>query len=259
MQTIVRTVLAILLAHLLADFPLQSDAIALGKKSHKFAYVKHGAIHLITLLVLLQLFTDVSLWTTRTLLLVLLYVVLHIAIDTAKNWLVNRRTGRDSIMFFLIDQALHVAAVMALAWLFTGYRWKDVQTLMDWSDKRQLQVLTISVLYVAVIFGGGYLVRYLTRSLTVPLRSEDGNQEELRNAGLYIGWLERFLVLTALVVQSPALIGLILTGKSIARLPELKGPRFAEYFLIGTFLSISLALLGGILLSRFLFGTGSFK
>ena len=62
-------------------------------------------------------------------------------------------------------------------------------------------------------------------------------------------------MLTALVVQSPALIGLILTGKSIARLPELKGPRFAEYFLIGTFLSISLALLGGILLSRFLFGT----
>ncbi len=42
-------------------------------------------------------------------------------------------------------------------------------------------------------------------------------------------------MLTAVLVQSPAMIGLILTGKSIARFPELKGAKFAEYFLIGTF------------------------
>jgi hypothetical protein len=83
--------------------------------------------------------------------------------------------------------------------------------------------------------------------------------EELRNAGLYIGWLERFLVLTAVLVKSPAMIGLILTGKSIARLPELKGSRFAEYFLIGTLFSISFALLGGILLLRLLVGAVSLK
>jgi len=81
------------------------------------------------------------------------------------------------------------------------------------------------------------------------------NREALRNAGLYIGWLERFLALTALLVQSPAMIGLILTGKSIARLSELKGPQFAEYFLIGTFLSVSLALSGGVFLQLMLYGT----
>ena len=37
--------------------------------------------------------------------------------------------------------------------------------------------------------------------------------------------------------------GLILTGKSIAKFPELK-ERFAEYFLIGTLLSMGLAVLG---------------
>jgi hypothetical protein len=52
---------------------------------------------------------------------------------------------------------------------------------------------------------------------------------------MYIGWLERFLVVTAILVQSPSMVGLILTGKSIARFPELK-ERFAEYFLIGTLL-----------------------
>jgi hypothetical protein len=77
----------------------------------------------------------------------------------------------------------------------------------------------------------------------------------LRNAGLYIGWLERFLVLTAFLIQSPAMIGLILTGKSIARLGELKGPKFAEYFLIGTLLSVSLALCGGLFLMLTLYGS----
>jgi hypothetical protein len=51
----------------------------------------------------------------------------------------------------------------------------------------------------------------------------------------HIGWLQRFLVVTAMLVQSPSLVGLILTGKSIAKFPELK-ERFAEYFLIGTLL-----------------------
>jgi hypothetical protein len=81
----------------------------------------------------------------------------------------------------------------------------------------------------------------------------------LENAGLYVGWIERFLVITAIVMQSPVLVGLILTGKSIARFPEFKEPRFAEYFLIGTLLSISLSVFGGILLLLALYGTVSLK
>ncbi len=160
----------------------------------------------------------------------------------------------------MLDQAFHVAAVVALTWFFTRFHWSDVNAAVGWSDAPQLHVLMVAVVYAAVIFGGGYLVRYLTRSLTLQLsEAKEESTEELRNAGLYIGWLERFLVLTAVLVQSPAMIGLILTGKSIARLPELKGARFAEYFLIGTLLSISFALLGGIVLLRLLVGAASLK
>lgn len=72
---------------------------------------------------------------------------------------------------------------------------------------------------------------------------------------MYIGWLERFVVLTALILQSPATVGLILTAKSIARYPELKSVRFAEYFLIGTLLSLTLGILGGLLLLKAFYGT----
>ena len=78
---------------------------------------------------------------------------------------------------------------------------------------------------------------------------------QLENAGMYIGWLERFVVLTSLVLQSPATVGLILTAKSIARYPELKSVRFAEYFLIGTLLSVTLGILGGLVLLKAFYGT----
>jgi len=43
---------------------------------------------------------------------------------------------------------------------------------------------------------------------------------------------------------------LILTAKSIARYPEMKSVRFAEYFLIGTLLSMSLGIVGGLILLK---------
>ncbi len=47
-----------------------------------------------------------------------------------------------------------------------------------------------------------------------------------------------------ILVPSPSMVVLILTVESIARFPELK-ERFAEYLLIGTVLSIGLAVLVG--------------
>jgi hypothetical protein len=260
MQDALHTFLAILLAHLLADFPLQTDSIALGKKHHKLPYLKHGAIHWAWLVALLMIFTRTPVWSVSVQMLIVAYIAFHLGQDFVKNWLVDRGIFSDSTGLFLLDQACHFATIVALTWAFVRYHWSDVKMAIGWSEVEQLHMLTVGVLYVAVIFGGGYLVRYLTRSLTLQLpetKAED--TAELRSAGLYIGWLERFLVLTAVLVQAPAMIGLILTGKSIARLPELKGPRFAEYFLIGTFLSISLALLGGIVLARLLLGSASFK
>lgn len=118
------------------------------------------------------------------------------------------------------------------------------------------KVAVAAVVYAAVIFGGGYLIRTLTRSLIVKGAQPEGETaEQLRNAGMYIGWLERFLILTALLLHSPATAGLVLTAKAIARYPQFKHVRFAEYFLIGTLLSLSVVMLGGLILLKLLYGT----
>jgi hypothetical protein len=126
---------------------------------------------------------------------------------------------------------------------------------IHWVQSAIEKPLLVLVVYIAVIFGGGYIVRFLTKPLTKQDMSILGETtNEMQNAGMYIGWLERFVVLTALVLHSPATVGLILTAKSIARYPEMKSVRFAEYFLIGTLLSMSLGISGGIILLKFLYG-----
>lgn len=117
-----------------------------------------------------------------------------------------------------------------------------------------------AAVYAVVIFAGGYLIRALTRPLiNGDSRPTDEAAAQLRNAGMYIGWLERFLILTALLLRSPATAGLVLTAKAIARYPEFKHVRFAEYFLIGTLLSLCVAMIGGLILLKLLYGSLSIE
>lgn len=113
----------------------------------------------------------------------------------------------------------------------------------------------VAAVYATVIFPGGYIIRWLIKLLVGEAPHPPGeSSKELRNAGLYIGWLERFIILTALLLRSPATAGLVLTAKAIARYPEFKQVRFAEYFLIGTLLSIGAALIGGAVMFKLLYG-----
>lgn len=117
----------------------------------------------------------------------------------------------------------------------------------------------VAIVYAIVIFVGGFGIRLLTRSLLDDASRPAGESaRDLRHAGMYIGWLERFLILTALLLRSPATAGLVLTAKAIARYPEFKQVRFAEYFLIGTLLSLCAALAGGAIMYKLLYGAVNF-
>ena len=159
---------------------------------------------------------------------------------------------------FTLDQFVHFGTIFVLAWFLIRPSWASVSAQFSWSAATGDRVLEAGIVYVAVVFAGGYLIRYLTRNLAAGIEKPGETAEEVKNAGMYIGWLERFLVVTAILVQSPSMVGLDLTGKSIARFPELK-VRFAEYFLIGTLLSIGLAVLGGLVLAKLWYGTVSLK
>lgn len=68
------------------------------------------------------------------------------------------------------------------------------------------------------------------------------------NAGKWIGYLERILILTFIFTHNIEGIGFLLAAKSVFRFGELnkaKDIKITEYVLIGTFASFTIAILIG--------------
>ncbi len=224
-------------------------------------FLRHGLVLLLAAWMALAIFSPVPMRSARASAIVVALTGVHLMADWGKNvW--GRRSGTAEPKAFLADQLCHLLAIAVAAPILAGSSWDTVATALS-PHALSPKTAPVLAIYVGVIFGGGPLVRNLTKPLLDELTEFDRERTEsvrrLRNAGLYIGWLERFLVLSALVLQSPATVGLILTAKSIIRFPELKDLRFAEYFLIGTLLSVSIALAGGMGLAAILYGTLSLK
>lgn len=83
-------------------------------------------------------------------------------------------------------------------------------------------------------------------------QEEPSQQEEslqgLPNAGKWIGYLERVLILTFIYTGNVEGIGFLLAAKSVFRFGELNRAqdiKVTEYVLIGTFVSFTIAIIIG--------------
>jgi len=94
----------LLLAHLIADFPLQTNRIYVLKTQGNKGLLLHVGIHLLVAAVLLQR-------PLAHLPLLLLYGLVHFIVD----WLKVNNSARRQTPGFLLDQAAHVATVLVLA------------------------------------------------------------------------------------------------------------------------------------------------
>ena len=258
MQEMIRVALALYVAHLLTDIVLQTSRMVNLKRGGKSSgYGLHGAVHYAAAIVLVGFFVPGTLFSLRFQIAVVLLTMVHLAIDWCKVTVAKRHPAADGALAFTIDQLVHVVTVFFAAWWIVrappAHEMIRVLGILRRPDNR---ILLLMVVYLAVIFGAGYLIRFLTKPLTRDLKLSESHAQ-LGNAGMFIGWLERFLILSALFEHSPATAGLILAAKSIARYPEFKREQFAEYFLIGTLLSISAAVIGGIVLLKVFYGSSS--
>ena len=257
MQMFLRTLLAVYLGHLAADFVFQTHRLVEGKRrGQPSAYFLHGLIHYLCTILIVGFFLPGSLLVFATHLVIAALTLVHLLIDFIKLQLAARGLFRDGAGSYVLDQLVHLVTVILAAWLLTpGMSFTAMAAPLQTARNLGTRILVVPVIYIAVIFGGGYLIRLLTRSMAESAKEEGLEKgEQLQNAGLYIGWLERFLILTALLLRSPAAVGLILTAKAITRYPEFKSARFAEYVLIGTLLSVSLAFVGAVFLAWIFLG-----
>jgi hypothetical protein len=258
MQMFLRTLAAVYLGHLAADFVFQTRRLVDGKlRGRASAYLQHGFIHYLSGILLVGFFVPGSIIALSTHLVIAGLALVHLLIDFAKVRFTARRVIGDGAVSYLADQLVHLLTVVLAAWLLSpGMSFTALAAPVQASRSLGTKFIAVPAIYLGVIFGGGYLIRFLMRSLTQSVKDEEPGiaGDKLQDAGLYIGWLERFLILTALLLRSPAAVGLILTAKAITRYPEFKSARFAEYVLIGTLLSVSLAFVGAIFLAWLFLG-----
>ena len=221
-----------LLVHILFDFYFQPSKwveakTSLGFKSkelylHCFAYAV--AISLVVLLL------TRSCWLTVTSFFGV--AIAHIITDGLKC------KYSDNVAYFIADQIVHILVLGVFVWLV--YVRYTIVVEMIW-----IKVLLIALGYMSILKPFGIVAKKIMD--TFGFRpSENG----LKKGGLWIGYIERFLIFTFILMSYYEGIGFLLTAKSIFRFGELKNEKEikrTEYILIGTLLSFGLAICIGIL------------
>lgn len=153
-----------------------------------------------------------------------------------------------SWMGFVLGQVAHVLVLVCIVSCFHSVPGLAAFVKGVWASPRTYVLLTA---YALSIGGGSILVPLVTGSLVGrSAGATPTGQEGLKDAGRYIGILERLLI-TTLIICWPKLdaaaVGLIFSAKSIARFPEFSKQRFAEYYLIGTLTSFIVAIVSGLI------------
>lgn len=229
--------LRLIIAHLLADFVFQTNGMVKGKKergprSSQFRW------HLVIVAVLTYLFlADWSNWWAPITL-----ALVHGVIDWIK---INVK--KDNLWVYLGDQLAHFISIFLIWLLLTPKPFGEMIDFnsFEWNSK----YLIIAVAYIIVALPSSVLIGYLTQSWQEQL-SEKKTQESLKDAGKWIGIIERLLILTFIIYNQWEPIGFLLAAKSVFRFGDLKKgkeQKKTEYILIGTLLSFTLAIFIGLL------------
>ena len=179
-------VLLLLLAHLIADFWLQTDAMVKNKiKNLK----KHMLHHLITTGLALIIIWGYSHHFTNLvgyLLLPLAFIVVtHFVIDLLKIKLLDTIKTTDSnslkkLWFFLVDQTLHITILLITCMLFFHMKVTTMMTslLQLFSENNILGVvntlLFIVILFILATSVSGHIVKLLVGSLPSEFANFEG-------------------------------------------------------------------------------------
>jgi hypothetical protein len=146
---------------------------------------------------------------------------------------IKQRLNLEAYTVFIIDQMIHVLSLLLLAWLLVHFSWLPVFAGTGY------KIIVGSAGLVACVLGAGYLIGKVTKNLI------DENKLELnglQNGGKMIGHLERSIIFLFIFINQPSGIGFLFAAKSILRFEEAKQQKLAEYILIGTLWSFSLAM-----------------
>ena len=258
-----------LMAHLLADFPFQSNDVAAHKGYSNRHLLEHGlwifgGFYVVLLpftgLVVAALFASVQAAT-------------HLLIDRLKVQLTTKTlTTKDKewtaqpAVFSLLDQLLHLGVIL-LSFRVLGLlvpNWADgggglgraIETVTGLPAGAGLPTALLVALGTILLLVNGWFGRYTIDQLVNPHKEPPKAGEPLHGAA--IGVVERLLIVGLVLVGHWEGIAGLLVVKTIARFGEFSGDggrRFAEQFILGTLTSVALAVFSATLVRWLILGS----
>lgn len=229
-----------ILAHLLADYFFQSDKWVQSKNN---AGLKSPYFLLHLVIVFLSSWLLSFQW--QFVAVAAIITLLHGILDILKSSLSAK--AQVSRYLFFVDQSLHLAIIIALAFLYNNYfaldTWIDISRLPE-------RTLIIAVAFLFCTKPANIIIREILRFYAISIPKTTDTAQELPNAGKLIGVVERLLTLTFILIGHFEAVGFLIAAKSILRFGE-KDSLKSEYVLVGTLLSFGIGILIGVLLISF--------
>ncbi len=225
----------LLLAHLLTDFIFQPRSWIESRNEKHF---NSGRLYLHGIVTALVAWTLIG-W--KYWLVALVILITHTIIDGWKSY------QKQNSTYFLIDQLLHIVVITA-CWYFTFIKWNDVQGAFEkLNSNSHFWLITTACVFLTA--PSGILIGQLTRKW----REKIPDSENLANAGKWIGIAERIIILIFVMQSQYSAIGLLIAAKGIIRFNEKDRQEIkTEYLVIGTLLSMGIAIVTGLIINTHL-------
>lgn len=227
-------IIGLVFMHMLGDYYLQSNNIALAKSNiigdnNKFVNLKYLTIHSLLYMIPFLLLLFVIEWYWCILILGVL-LISHWIIDLFTCWF-KKKTKKT--FAFILDQVIHIVILLIISKFF----YFDIEILNGY-EKILYGITIVSFLIKPSIV----IVNHMFCDL---FENEQVNDNGKFDVGAIIGVFERIIVLILCTFNAITAIALIVTVKTWARSADIKKNenQFGNKYLIGTLVSISLALI----------------
>lgn len=218
------------LAHLLADFVLQTKAMVDNKNwTGKHMFIHIGVVAATTFILTFS-------WP-----LTLIISIFHWLIDGIKCSLKKQFANADTTLFFA-DQFIHIVSLIIIWGFYHGVIKEIQQALVMPFITYNMSLVLLG--YVLVMWPVGFAMQFALKGIAKTTRT--ANVENLEHGGKLIGLFERMIILTLVLLGEYSAIGFLITGKSIIRFASQGENLRSEYVLVGTMMSYALAILVGI-------------
>lgn len=225
-------VLAMILAHLVGDYILQTDRLAYWKSRDLRGVLAHGLI--VTAVTALFALPFKPFWWQG----VLFIGLTHTAIDAAQ---LRFKPPIAPVFRFFIDQLLHFLTLFA-ALAAGGYLINSAAEPLYGVDRQMLMVYAVG--YAFVTMPAWVLLKFVGSALV-----EGGGPAFPDNVvNKYTGIAERVLILTVVLAGQYLLIPLLAMPRFIIERKEMANSRQRPLYLFESLVGITLAVVVGLLL-----------